>query len=174
MEMGHGVPPIQQSLDHGIRPSLSVDVETEMPGDMFTQMRSVFTLQRMLALNRRDRPRRPQPTAPDRSRRRRVRHDRGRARQSPRAQDRHADAGQGRRRHHAPHGHDQRDAVQQRLRRGRAGHGHEQRRHGVHRRQGDEAGRPAGRRRSRSRSGATPNSRATTSSAKAGWKKSRV
>jgi cytosine/adenosine deaminase-related metal-dependent hydrolase len=51
MEMGIGVPPIQQSLDHGIRPSLSVDVETEMPGDMFTQMRSVFTLQRMMALN---------------------------------------------------------------------------------------------------------------------------
>ena len=51
MEMGHGVPPIQQSLDHGLRPSLSVDVETEMPGDFFTQMRSVFTLQRMLALN---------------------------------------------------------------------------------------------------------------------------
>src|SRR5688572_438136 len=40
MQMGLGVPPIQQSLDHGIRPSLSVDVETEMPGDMFTQMRS--------------------------------------------------------------------------------------------------------------------------------------
>jgi 5-methylthioadenosine/S-adenosylhomocysteine deaminase len=48
MEMGHGVPAIQQALDHGIRPSLSVDVETEMPGDFFTQMRSVFTLQRML------------------------------------------------------------------------------------------------------------------------------
>jgi len=52
MEMGHGVPPIQQALDHGIRPSLSVDVETGMPGDFFTQMRSVFTLQRMLAINR--------------------------------------------------------------------------------------------------------------------------
>jgi 5-methylthioadenosine/S-adenosylhomocysteine deaminase len=51
MEMGHGVPPIQQSLDHGIRPSLSVDVETEMPGDLFAQMRAVFTLQRMLAIN---------------------------------------------------------------------------------------------------------------------------
>jgi cytosine/adenosine deaminase-related metal-dependent hydrolase len=48
MEMGHGVPAIQQAIDHGIRPSLSVDVETEMPGDFFTQMRSVFTLQRML------------------------------------------------------------------------------------------------------------------------------
>jgi cytosine/adenosine deaminase-related metal-dependent hydrolase len=52
MEMGHGVPPIQEAIDHGVRPSLSVDVETEMPGDMFTQMRSVFTLQRMLAQKR--------------------------------------------------------------------------------------------------------------------------
>jgi cytosine/adenosine deaminase-related metal-dependent hydrolase len=52
MEMGHGVPPIQEALDHGIRPSLSTDVETEMPGEFFTQMRSVFTLQRMLLLAR--------------------------------------------------------------------------------------------------------------------------
>ena len=52
MEMGHGVPPIQAALDHGIRPSLSVDVETQMPGDLFTQMRTVFTLQRMQALAR--------------------------------------------------------------------------------------------------------------------------
>jgi 5-methylthioadenosine/S-adenosylhomocysteine deaminase len=52
MEMGHGIPPIQQALDHGLRPSLSVDVETQMPGDFFTQMRSVFTLQRMQALAR--------------------------------------------------------------------------------------------------------------------------
>ena len=50
MEMGHGVPPIQEALDHGIRPSLSVDVETQMPGDLFTQMRAVFTLQRMQAI----------------------------------------------------------------------------------------------------------------------------
>lgn len=53
MEMGHGVPPIQKALDHGIKPSLSTDVETEMPGDFFTQMRTVFTLQRMQALARR-------------------------------------------------------------------------------------------------------------------------
>ena len=52
MEMGHGIPPIQQALDHGIRPSLSTDQETEMPGDFFTQMRTVFTLQRMQALAR--------------------------------------------------------------------------------------------------------------------------
>ena len=48
MEMTHGVPVIQESLAHGIRPSLSTDVETEMPGDFFSQMRAVFTLQRML------------------------------------------------------------------------------------------------------------------------------
>jgi cytosine/adenosine deaminase-related metal-dependent hydrolase len=52
MEMGHGVPPIQEALDHGVRPSLSTDVETQMPGDFFTQMRAVFTLQRMLRLSR--------------------------------------------------------------------------------------------------------------------------
>jgi 5-methylthioadenosine/S-adenosylhomocysteine deaminase len=52
MEMGHGIPPIQQAIDHGIRPSLSVDVETEMPGDLFTQMRTAFTLQRMQAMAR--------------------------------------------------------------------------------------------------------------------------
>jgi cytosine/adenosine deaminase-related metal-dependent hydrolase len=51
MEMGHGVPPIQEALNYGIRPSLSTDVETQMPSDFFTQMRSVFTLQRMLALS---------------------------------------------------------------------------------------------------------------------------
>ena len=52
MEMGHGIPPIQEALDHGIQPSISTDVETQMPADLFTQMRSVFTLQRMLALAR--------------------------------------------------------------------------------------------------------------------------
>ena len=52
MEMGHGVPVIQEALDRGIRPSLSTDVETQMPGEFFSQMRSVFTLQRMLLLER--------------------------------------------------------------------------------------------------------------------------
>jgi 5-methylthioadenosine/S-adenosylhomocysteine deaminase len=52
MEMGHGVPPFQQAIAHGIRPSLSVDVETQMPGDLFTQMRTAFTLQRMQVLAR--------------------------------------------------------------------------------------------------------------------------
>ena len=48
MQMGHGMPPIQKALDLGIRPSLSVDVETNMPTDMFTQMRACFALQRGL------------------------------------------------------------------------------------------------------------------------------
>ena len=49
MMMGHGMPPIQKFLDRGLRPSLSVDVETNVPGDMFNQMRSVLGLQRTLA-----------------------------------------------------------------------------------------------------------------------------
>ncbi len=52
MQMRHGMPPIQEALDHGIRPSLSTDVETNMAADMFTQMRSIFTLQRALANER--------------------------------------------------------------------------------------------------------------------------
>ncbi len=48
MAMRHGMPPIQQALDVGIRPSLSSDVETTMAADMFSQMRAVFTLQRAL------------------------------------------------------------------------------------------------------------------------------
>ena len=46
MHMGHGWPPIQRFLDRGLRPSLSVDVETAVAGDMFTQMRSVLSVQR--------------------------------------------------------------------------------------------------------------------------------
>jgi 5-methylthioadenosine/S-adenosylhomocysteine deaminase len=53
MQMGHGIPPVQRALDHGILPSLSVDVETQMAGDMFRQMAVVFALQRMQALARR-------------------------------------------------------------------------------------------------------------------------
>src|SRR4029079_1450682 len=52
LQMGIGMPPIQRALDLGLRPSLSVDVETSMPGDMFTQMRSVLALQRALISER--------------------------------------------------------------------------------------------------------------------------
>jgi cytosine/adenosine deaminase-related metal-dependent hydrolase len=48
MMMGHGIPPTQRFLDRGLRPSLSVDVETNVPGDMFTQMRGVIALQHAL------------------------------------------------------------------------------------------------------------------------------
>lgn len=48
MMMGHGMPPTQKFLNRGLRPSLSVDVETNVPGDMFTQMRSVISLQHAL------------------------------------------------------------------------------------------------------------------------------
>src|SRR5262249_31144879 len=48
MQMRHGMPPIQQALDHGVRPSLSSDVDTNMAQDPFTLMRSAYTLQRVL------------------------------------------------------------------------------------------------------------------------------
>ena len=44
--MGHGNPPTQKAIDLGIRPSLSVDVETSVPNDFFTQMRTMFSLQK--------------------------------------------------------------------------------------------------------------------------------
>lgn len=50
--MGHGMPPLQQALDVGVEPSLSVDVETSMPSDFFTQMRATLTLQRGLSFAR--------------------------------------------------------------------------------------------------------------------------
>ena len=49
MMMGHGMPPLQKFLDRGLNPSLSVDVETNVPSDMFNQMRSVLALQRAFA-----------------------------------------------------------------------------------------------------------------------------
>jgi cytosine/adenosine deaminase-related metal-dependent hydrolase len=52
MIMGHGTPVIQQTLDRGLRPSLSVDVETTVPGDMFTMMRTALSLQRALVFQR--------------------------------------------------------------------------------------------------------------------------
>lgn len=52
MQMRHGEPPLQKALDLGIQPSLSTDVECTMTADMFTQMRSAITLQRMIANER--------------------------------------------------------------------------------------------------------------------------
>jgi 5-methylthioadenosine/S-adenosylhomocysteine deaminase len=53
MAMGHGMPAIQQALDFGLRPSLSSDHSVEIAPDMFTIMRQVFTMQRLLVFARR-------------------------------------------------------------------------------------------------------------------------
>jgi len=52
MMMGHGMVPTQKFLDRGLKPSLSVDVETNVPGEMFTQMRTILSLQRALVFER--------------------------------------------------------------------------------------------------------------------------
>jgi cytosine/adenosine deaminase-related metal-dependent hydrolase len=52
MVMGYGMPPIQRFLNQGLRPSLSVDTETNMPNDMFTQMRAVNSLQHAMIFDR--------------------------------------------------------------------------------------------------------------------------
>ena len=46
MLMGHGNPPTQKAIDNGIRPSLSVDVETSVPNVFFTLMRTILSLQK--------------------------------------------------------------------------------------------------------------------------------
>jgi cytosine/adenosine deaminase-related metal-dependent hydrolase len=52
MTMGYGMPPVQRFLDRGLRPSLSVDAETNMPNDMFTQMHSLISLQHAMLFDR--------------------------------------------------------------------------------------------------------------------------
>jgi cytosine/adenosine deaminase-related metal-dependent hydrolase len=52
MAMGHGMPGIQEAIDHGLQPSLSSDVDVTMAQDPFTVMRAAFTLQRLLVLQR--------------------------------------------------------------------------------------------------------------------------
>lgn len=52
MLMGYGMPPIQRFLNLGLRPSLSVDTETNVPNDMFTQMRTVNSLQHALIFDK--------------------------------------------------------------------------------------------------------------------------
>ena len=52
MQMGHGHPPLQQARDAGVTPSLGVDVETSAPGDLWTQMRLTYALQRGDAFDR--------------------------------------------------------------------------------------------------------------------------
>jgi len=51
MQMRHGMPPFQEALNHGILPSLSPDVDSNMTTDPFSLMRGAFCLQRALANN---------------------------------------------------------------------------------------------------------------------------
>jgi cytosine/adenosine deaminase-related metal-dependent hydrolase len=53
MAMAHGMPSIQDALDHGLRPSLSSDHAATVGQDMFGMMRTVFNLQRLFILQRR-------------------------------------------------------------------------------------------------------------------------
>jgi cytosine/adenosine deaminase-related metal-dependent hydrolase len=46
LQMGHGWPPVMKAIEHGLRPSLSIDVVTTAPGDMFTQIRAAFGAER--------------------------------------------------------------------------------------------------------------------------------
>jgi len=46
VQMGHGWPPVMKAIEYGLRPSLSIDVVTTVPGDMFTQIRSAFGTER--------------------------------------------------------------------------------------------------------------------------------
>src|SRR6185436_4650635 len=48
-QMRHGMPPLQEALNHGILPSLSPDVDTNMTTDPFSLMRGAYCLQRALA-----------------------------------------------------------------------------------------------------------------------------
>jgi 5-methylthioadenosine/S-adenosylhomocysteine deaminase len=48
LQMGHGCPPTGKSLELGLRPSLSIDVVTTVPGDMFTEIRAAFGTERFL------------------------------------------------------------------------------------------------------------------------------
>ena len=46
LQMGHGWPPVMKSVEYGLPPSLSIDVVTTVPGDMFTEMRAAFGAER--------------------------------------------------------------------------------------------------------------------------------
>ena len=61
MAMGHGMPAIQDALDHGVRPSLSSDHGTTVAQDMFTVMRTAFEVQRLFVQQR---MRRNEPNLP--------------------------------------------------------------------------------------------------------------
>ena len=56
---------VQRALDVGIHPGLSVDIETTVPTDVFTQMRALLAVQRMRGSLGNSELERPQMTARD-------------------------------------------------------------------------------------------------------------
>lgn len=57
MQMGMGIPPIRSCIEHGIKPSLSIDTSTSVAPDLFSQMRLALQLQRCLDNERAQRDR---------------------------------------------------------------------------------------------------------------------
>ena len=134
--MGHGNPPVQKAIDMGIRPSLSVDVETSVPNDFFTQMRTVFSLQKNEVWAKRLSGDKNPPKflqavrevlefATVEGARANGAREANAARSTPRQRGRHR---------HAAHRPAQHHAGQQRGRRGRHQHDGAERRHGADRR----------------------------------------
>ncbi|MBV9702670.1 MAG: amidohydrolase family protein [Methylobacteriaceae bacterium] len=52
MQMGHGLPPALRFLSAGVRPSLSIDVVTTVPSDMFNAMRALLAGTRLMVHRR--------------------------------------------------------------------------------------------------------------------------
>jgi 5-methylthioadenosine/S-adenosylhomocysteine deaminase len=61
MAMGHGLPAVQEAIDHRVRPSLSSDHGVTIAQDFFSVMRTTFTFQRLGISERRRRGERGAP-----------------------------------------------------------------------------------------------------------------
>ena len=105
MMMGHGMPPIQRFLDRGLKPSLSIDVETNVPS-RHVQSDAIGVRPAALTGSWSGQ------AGDHRSRRARVRDHRGCQGKRPRCQGGRTHAGQTGRHHHAAHESDERDAPQ--------------------------------------------------------------
>ena len=127
--MGHGNPPTQKAIDTGIRPSLSVDVETSVPNDFFQQMRTIFSQKNEVQARRLAATGHP-AQVPDRAEVLEFATIEGARANGLRAKDRHVGhARQGRRHHPAADRPAQRHADEQRGRRGGHQHGPAERRY---------------------------------------------
>ena len=141
MAMGHGMPPIQEAIDHGIRPSLCFRRRRDHgAGPVHGDARLLHAAAAQPAAAGAARRKEP-AAAPHHARGARIRDRRRRALSRPRQQDRHADARQGGRYRHARDRPAQRLAAQQRAGRGGEPDEPDERRHRVHRRQGEEMAR---------------------------------